>query len=109
MDYAIFCQMFLNGGIYDGKRVLKEETVKLMTSPQTASIYTPEELLNRDSFYGYGWRVTRDGVFGHSGSDGTGAWVDPNKELIVLVFTQSSGERNMRERFTRLVQTSIFE
>ncbi|KPK92884.1 hypothetical protein AMJ80_06250 [bacterium SM23_31] len=106
-DYAILCRMFLNGGIYNGERVLKEETVKLMTSPQTASIYTPEELERQTSFYGYGWNVGKDGVFSHSGSDGTAAWVDPNNELIVLVFTQSPGGRNPRSRFMQLVQASI--
>ena len=109
MDYAIFCQMFLNGGIYNGKRILKEETLKLMTTPHTASVYSPEEKVSRESFYGYGWSVSKDGVFSHGGSDGTTAWVDPNNELIVLVFTQSPGERNLRNRFMKLVQTSIFE
>lgn len=109
MDYAKFCQMFLNGGIYNGQRILKEETAKLMTTPHTASIYTPEERASRESFYGYGWSVAKDGVFSHTGSDGTAAWVDPNNELIVLVFTQSPAERNMRNRFFKLVRTSIFE
>ena len=63
MDYAIFCQMFLNGGVYNGKRILKEETVKLMTTAHTASIYSPEERASRESFYGYGWSVSKDGVF----------------------------------------------
>lgn len=76
--------------------ILKEETVKLMTSPQTASLYTPEERENRDSYYGYGWSVNRDGVFFHTGSDGTAAWVDPNNGLIVLVFTQSPGATSIR-------------
>ena len=31
-DYAIFCQMFLNGGVYDGARILAEATVERMTS-----------------------------------------------------------------------------
>jgi len=109
MDYAIFCQMFLNGGIYDGKRILREETVRLMTSPQTASIYSPEELEKQRGFYGYGWNVSKDGVFSHSGSDGTAAWVDPDNDLIVLIFTQSPGERTMHSRFFKLVQISIFQ
>ena len=24
-DYVIFCQMFLNGGVYDGKRIISEK------------------------------------------------------------------------------------
>jgi CubicO group peptidase (beta-lactamase class C family) len=111
MDYAIFCQMFLNGGIYNGKRILKEETVRLMTSPLTASIYTPEERVQRGNYYGYGWNVDRDGIFSHGGSDGTKAWVDPARNLIVLVFTQCPGKRNgsLNTRFLKLVQASIDE
>ncbi len=106
MDYAIFCQMFLNGGVYNGKRILKEETVSMMTSPHTAILYTPE---HRDRYYGYGWSVSPDGVFSHGGSDGTAAWVDPGKKLIVLAFTQSPGKHSKRlgPRFLELAQAAI--
>jgi CubicO group peptidase (beta-lactamase class C family) len=107
IDYAVFCQMFLNEGIYDGKRILKEETVKLMTSPHTASIYTPEEREKRADFYGYGWGVSKDGVFSHGGSDGTAAWVDPEKKLIILIFTQTRGGGELRAPFLEMVNASI--
>ncbi len=111
MDYAVFCQMFLNGGIYNGTRILKEETVESMTSPQTASIYTAEQREHRDSYYGYGWNVSRDGIFSHGGSDGTAAWVVPGRQLIVLAFTQSPGKYTGRlgARFLKLVEASISE
>jgi len=108
-DYAVFCQMYLNGGIYGGKRILNERTVKLQTAPQSATIYTHEERARQSSFYGYGWRVTKDGVYSHGGSYGTGAWIDPENELIVLIFTQSPGAANLRNRFVRMVTTSIYE
>jgi len=109
MDYAIFCQMFLNGGVYNGTRILKEETVAAMTSPQTASIYTAEQRERRDSYYGYGWNVSRDDIFSHGGSDGTAAWVVPDRKLIVLTFTQSPGKYTGRlgARFLKLVQAAI--
>lgn len=107
-DYAIFCQMFLNGGIYDGKRILNEESVAQMTSHQTKNIYTEEEREKRDYYYGYGWRVMKNGAFGHGGSDGTVAMIDPDHKLIVLFFTQSPGESNAyANRFFQLVQASI--
>lgn len=107
-DYAIFCQMFLNGGIYNGKRILSEESVKQMTSSQTKNIYTEEEREKRDYYYGYGWRVMRNGTFSHGGSDGTVAMVDPDHKLIVLFFTQSPGESNAyANRFFQLVQASV--
>jgi CubicO group peptidase (beta-lactamase class C family) len=33
-DYANFCQMLLNGGVFEGRRLLKEETIKLMWTDQ---------------------------------------------------------------------------
>lgn len=109
MDYAILCQMFLNGGVYGGKRILKEEAARAMTSRQTASLYTAEERESRERYYGYGWNVSRDGVFSHGGSDGTAAWVVPGPKLIVLAFTQSPGRHNggLGARFLKLVQASI--
>ena len=59
--------------------------------------------------YGYGWRVDEDGTFGHTGSDGTAAWVDPNQDLIVLVFTQNPGGRNPRGKFLELVRSAILQ
>lgn len=110
VDYAVFCQMFLNGGIYDGKRILHESTVKQMIFPQTRNIYSEEERNNRQSYYGYGWGVNADGVFGHTGSDGTAAFIDPNNKLIVLFFTQSPGQVNpLARRFLKLAQTAINE
>ena len=106
-DYAIFCQMFLNGGIYKGERILTEEAVKQMTLPHTRSVYTTDERENMGGFYGYGWSVFKDGSFAHSGSDGTSAIINPGLQLIVLVFTQSPSEDNPGMRFYNLVKASI--
>ena len=99
-DYAVFCQMFLNRGIYDGVRILEPETVELMTSPK---IEVPG-----GGGYGYGWRIT-DGTYGHGGSDGTNAWLDPEREIIGLVFTQTPRGRVSLDRFRQLVNLSIEE
>ena len=82
-----------------------------MTSPQTASIYTAEQREHRDNYYGYGWNVSRDGIFSHGGSDGTAAWAVPEQKLIVLAFTQSPGKYTGRlgARFLKLVQAAVAE
>ena len=101
-DYAIFLQAFLNGGVYGSVRLLKPETVKLMTSIQ------PNTIVGEDTGgYGYGWRVEPNGVYSHSGSDGTFAWVDPARQVIGLVFTQTPRGRNPRQKFVELVNLSI--
>ncbi len=101
-DYAIFCQMLLNEGTYGGSDILTKESVELLTSPKISAGET-------DS-YGYGFRI-ENGVYGHSGSDGTRAWVDPQRETIALVFTQTPGAGRERgnpwERFRDLVNLSI--
>jgi CubicO group peptidase (beta-lactamase class C family) len=106
-DYAIFCQTFLNGGIYGGARILSPTTARTMTSPTflAGGEFDPERGSRVD--YGYGWSVAEDGTFSHTGSDGTGAWVDPNHNLIVLVFTQTPRGRNPRAKFLELVRSAV--
>lgn len=58
-------------------------------------------------YYGYGWSVSEDGVYSHTGSDGTGAWVDPATNLIVLVFTQTPRGRDPVARFREIVNLAI--
>lgn len=104
LDYVVFCQMFLNGGIYDGKRIVSEETVALMTSPK---IRTNPDSSGPPSYYGYGWSVSEDGVYSHGGSDGTAAFVDPSRNLVVLVFTQTPRGRNPVARFREVVDAAM--
>jgi CubicO group peptidase (beta-lactamase class C family) len=65
-DYAIFCQMYLNGGVYNGKRILKPETIAAITSQQTRMMGIPTSRSEggREEYrmgYGYGWSVSEDG------------------------------------------------
>ncbi|MDP2959619.1 MAG: serine hydrolase domain-containing protein [Longimicrobiales bacterium] len=98
-DYAVFLQMFLNGGIYGTTRILKPETVELLTSRHTP----PGE-----AAYGYGWSLDEEeGIYSHGGSDGTFAWVDPARGIIGLVFTQTPAGENPRGKFMELVKLAI--
>jgi CubicO group peptidase (beta-lactamase class C family) len=100
-DYAIFLQMFLNGGIYGNTRILKEETVKLMTSRHTPA---------GEPGYGYGWSLDEEeGIYSHGGSDGTFAWVDPARDIIGLVFTQTPSGENPRDKFMEMVKLAVNE
>ena len=103
-DYVVFCQMFLNGGVYGGRRYLSEESVALLTTPK---IRTNPGSDGPASHYGYGWSVSADGVFSHGGSDGTNAFVDPSRQLIVLVFTQTPRGDNPVGRFLELVNLAV--
>lgn len=102
-DYAVFCQMLLNRGLYDGKRILSEAAVREMTHPQSAQIRAAHS-------YGLGWKVeTRGGVFSHTGSDGTYVWADPAHEVIGMVLTQTNGATRPRNAFRQLVTAACVE
>ena len=100
-DYAIFLQTFLNGGSYGNVTLLKPETVKLMTT-----VHTPPVPGNAGG-YGYGWMLDGNGVYSHGGSDGTFAWVDPGRNIIGLVFTQTPRGANPTQKFMELVRLSV--
>ena len=108
-DFFRFCQMFLGKGRLGQARVLKPESVAEATRVQTAAVYSSEERKQRTRFYGLGWSVRRTGVYGHGGSEGTYAYVDPRHELVVLVFTQSPGGKNPRDAFFDAVVAAIID
>jgi len=100
-DYARFCRMILNGGELDGRRYLKPESVKLMTSVQSGELKTG---FTNGNGWGLGWCVVREpqgvtavlspGTFGHGGAYGTQAWIDPVKRRIYLLMIQRSDYPN---------------
>jgi CubicO group peptidase (beta-lactamase class C family)/glyoxylase-like metal-dependent hydrolase (beta-lactamase superfamily II) len=100
-DYARFCQMVLRGGELDGKRYLKPETVKLMTTIQTADLKTG---FTPGNGWGLGWCVIREpqgvtgvlspGTFGHGGAYGTQAWIDPTAKRVYILMVQRANFPN---------------
>jgi CubicO group peptidase (beta-lactamase class C family)/poly(3-hydroxybutyrate) depolymerase len=100
-DYARFCQMILRGGELDGKRYLKPETVKLMTTIQTGDLKTG---FTPGNGWGLGWCVIREpqgitemlspGTFGHGGAYGTQAWIDPKSKVVYILMVQRANFPN---------------
>ena len=92
-DYFVFCQAIMNGGIYGESRILNEETVNLMKTNQISSI-----LGDSGVGFGYGYGVaTKDsddamkvkaGKFHWGGAFHTTFWVDPSREIIVIMMSQ---------------------
>ena len=98
-DYARFLQMHLNRGRYGDARILSEESVTAATWGDIAS--------GTGTAYGLGWQVAAAGAYSHGGSDGTMAWVDPARELIGMVLTQSPGGVNPLREFRELVNRAV--
>ena len=98
-DYARFLQMFLNRGRYADAQVLSEDSVAAATRGYIAS--------GERTTYGLGWQIASGGAYSHSGSDGTMGWVDPGRELIGMVLTQSPGGGNPTREFRELVSRAV--
>jgi CubicO group peptidase (beta-lactamase class C family) len=94
-DYFRFMLMLANGGELDGVRLLKQDTVSEMTTNQLTDSVFPVRFssgLVPDLGFGLGIgvQVTSVPQFGWLGWSGTGAWIYPHEEMIVIAMSQAS-------------------
>src|SRR5262245_9178939 len=83
-DLAVFAQLMLDRGVAGRKRLFADSTVRAFTKPGPA-------------WRGLGWQTCPgDGscgqylstrAFGHTGFTGTSMWMDPERDLVVIVLT----------------------
>ncbi len=86
-DLARYARMLLNGGELHGARILRPETVKLMTSVQTPSEIAAQRGLGWDiatSYSGPRGKVFPIGSYGHTGWTGGSLWIDPASNTFVI-------------------------
>jgi CubicO group peptidase (beta-lactamase class C family) len=124
-DYWKFSQMILNGGEFQGKRLLKPETVKLMHTNVLepgvdVTLYSPN---TRGLGFGMDFAIVIDPVaaktsqgiqsFYWGGAFGTWFWIDPINDLTVIGFIQNSngstpdGAPDVREASARLAYAAL--
>jgi len=112
-DYAVFLQMMLNKGEYNGKRLLARHTVELMTSNQIGDLN-----VGYDKF-GLGFQVTTakgqsvlgisEGSFSWGGYFATTYWADPREHIVGLLFMQASPltHPEIQNKFKAMVYQAI--
>lgn len=83
-DLSIFAQMMLNGGTYDGVQILTDSTVSLFT--RRAAGHRALGWDTADGDYGSGKYLT-ERAYGHTGYTGTSIWIDPDREMFVVLLT----------------------
>ena len=92
-DYAKVCQLILNGGTFNGVRLLSRKTVDLMTRNQIGN----NLVWDRNDKFGLGLQIiTPDTHYGDQASPGSLTWggaycseytIDSKENLILLVYT----------------------
>ena len=89
-DLAIYCQMILNRGEYQGARILSPLGVARMTEARMSGGNGGDGMAR-----GIGWDIFTGfstnrgdlfpvGSFGHTGFTGTSLWIDPSSETFVV-------------------------
>jgi CubicO group peptidase (beta-lactamase class C family) len=83
-DLAVFAQMMLNGGSYDDVRIVSDSTVALFTKRAAGT-----RALGWDTADGQGGsgEYLTEAAYGHTGFTGTSMWIDPEREMFVVLLT----------------------
>jgi len=119
-DYFRFCQMLLNGGEYDGQRLLGRMTVNLMFSNQ---IGEGKPVYIRGDGYGFGLGagVLTDpakspdglsiGTWSWGGADGTLFYIDPQEDIVALLMVQLNpyARSEIRPKFSNVVSQAVVD
>lgn len=118
-DVARYARMILHDGELDGVRVLKLETVKLMTAIHTHSTMPEKRALGWDVDTRYsrprgGFPVGTS--FGHTGFTGTCLWIDPDSRTFYVLLSSrlhetdpDSDHRKLYEKLGDAVAKAVLE
>lgn len=112
-DLFAFSQMMLNGGAYNGVRLLSRAGVETMTSNHTGDLATGTP----GAGWGLGWFVIRGapgtlsllspGAFGHGGRYGTYQFIDPRRDMVGLFLIHREGGADERNAFVELAVSAV--
>ena len=83
-DLSVFAQMMLNGGEYDGTRIVREETIRKFIAPVADHRALGWEVAAGER--GAGEYLSKS-AYGHVGYTGTSLWIDPERDLFVVLLT----------------------
>jgi CubicO group peptidase (beta-lactamase class C family) len=116
-DYLVFCQMLLNGGEFNGTRIIGPKMIELMTSDHLGEI---PGFSQPGTGFGLGFSVRTAagmastpgsiGSYSWGGYAGTTFWVDPKEELIAILMIQEPTQLGrVSTLFRNLVYQAIIE
>jgi len=115
-DYARFCQMILNGGTFNGKRILSRRTIEIMGIDQLPHPNNG----GADFCFGLGFSIYPDpkdfpkftsmvtpGSLSWGGMYNTDYLIDPKENLIILLYTNRIPDTYIWEKFLNLVYQAL--
>lgn len=118
-EIATIHQMLLNGGELNGKRYLSKETCHLFTTAQSKNSrrglgFDKPEMVNKAKSPCA--ESAPASTYGHTGFTGTGAWVDPDNQLVYVfisnriypnVWVNKLSQLNIRTRIQEVIYEAM--
>ncbi|MBW7889045.1 MAG: serine hydrolase [Bacteroidetes bacterium] len=111
-DLVKLLQMELNGGVYGGKRYLKEETIKKFTARQSEKSSRGIGWDTKSSDFSFSGKYSSMKTFLHTGFTGTSVAADPEKNIIVILLTNRVYPTRANLKISRvrpLLHNAIYE
>ncbi len=111
-DYARFLQMFLNGGEFNGFRLLSPKTIELMMMDQLPTLPTEHGLaFGLETAANDHQSPQSAGSFSWGGAFRTSYWADPKERLVALIYTNtvSGPAPPVAGRFTALTYAALMK
>jgi CubicO group peptidase (beta-lactamase class C family) len=107
-DYAVFLQMLLNGGTYNGQQLLSRNSVRMMTMNQIGDLS-----LGDSEKFGLGFAIATEttsalfpmqvGSYSWGGAFSTTYWVDPKEKVVGLLYRQMWGSHGEIDNLFRVL------
>ena len=113
-DYAIFMQMLLNNGVYNGKRILSRNTIRMMTTNQIGDL-----TLGHGNTFGLGFEIVTkkgsafsprpEGSYSWGGMFSSSYWIDPKEKIVAQLFLQlyPNSHGDIHEKFKVLTYQAL--
>jgi CubicO group peptidase (beta-lactamase class C family) len=83
-DMARFARMYLNGGELDGVRIVQPSTIRLFTTRQVQDRALGWQKPDGRNSAGH---LMSEQAFGHTGFTGTSIWIDPTRDVFVILLS----------------------
>jgi CubicO group peptidase (beta-lactamase class C family) len=83
-DMARFARMYLNGGELDGVRIVQPSTIRLFTTRQVQDRALGWQKPDGRNSAGH---LMSEQAFGHTGFTGTSIWIDPARDVFVILLS----------------------
>ncbi|MES1223307.1 MAG: serine hydrolase domain-containing protein, partial [Bacteroidota bacterium] len=113
-DYAVFMQMLLNGGSYNGKQLLSRTSIRMMTENQIGDL-----TMGADGKFGLGFGLYTEknagrspvspGSFDWGGAFSSSYWVDPKEKIAGQLFLNQfpNSHADIHNKFKALVYQAL--